>query len=158
MAKITKINLNDFEQVHSEEELEGHTAIILTMKTPEGSPKLPDLYYRKPIKFIEFKNLDGVEWFKDIRISKEGTQEEYSARVKWWFEKAREDKEFREIVNNTFRSNGFDVVASWNSAMNYLLMLDKSKRKTYIKQFVWNWLTKGYHAYSNRKERAKSWK
>lgn len=141
--KPTKLNLNDFEQVTTVEELQDHVGLILTPKKLNNGTQLPNLYFRKPIKVIEIEDVDQVEWFRDIRISKEGTLDDYAHRVKWWFENALKDDKYKTILNDTFNRNGFEIAKSWALAENYLYKLTPSQRKTYIAAFVWRWLSRG---------------
>lgn len=150
--KVTKINLNEYEKVETREELEDHTGIVLIL------PNIPDkeLYYRKPIKVVEFKDLSEVEWFKDMRISKEGTEAEYASRVDWWFDHAIEDSDYRTILNQTFNRNGYDIKGEWERARNWLKGQTPAARKTYLAKYVWNYMVKGMNSWLYKKD--KGWR
>lgn len=108
----------------------------------------PQLLYRRGLsKHNEVANVDEVEWTKDIRISKEGGDDEYSHRVDWWYSKALESDEYKKILNAAFNKNGFDLKKSWLMSQNYLKKFNYSARKTYIHKYVWNWLTNGMHQF-----------
>lgn len=149
--KITKINLNDFEQVKTREELEGHTSIIITPKK-HGDKQLDDIYFRKPITVIEIDDVDNAVWYKDVRISREGTIEEYTKRVEWWYDNAIKDADYRAILNATYNKHGFDIKSAWEKSKYFLYGLTPAGRKTYLAQYVNKWMSKGIARHLQRKE------
>jgi hypothetical protein len=146
MNKPKKINLNQWEKVDQLSDLDNYQSLIITpVKLIDGT-QLPDLYFRKGIKkYNEVEDISLIEWFKDIRISKEGTDEEYSQRVDWWYNKALENDSYRELINSSFNKHNFDVKKAWNMSQNYLKKFNYSARKTYLHKYVWNWLSSEMH-------------
>jgi len=148
MSRPKHINLNQWEKVKTFEDLDGYQALIITPSKMSDGTQLPELYFRKGIsRFNEIKDISSTNWTKDIRISKEGGDNEYSLRVDWWFENALNNKEYREIINTAFNKNNFDVKKHWNMAQNYLKKFNYSARKTYIHKYVWNWLSNEMHKF-----------
>lgn len=146
MSKPKVIDLNKYERVNTPEELDGYQGLVIVpVKLGDGFQP-PNIFFRKGIKkHNEIENTDGVEWFKDIRISKEGDDETYGQRVNWWFDQAILDDEYRKLINDNFNKHGFDIRKSWSMAQNYLKKFNYSARKTYLHKYVWNWLSNGLH-------------
>lgn len=147
--KPIRINLNDYEHVKTESDLKEHVGLIII---PQNN--LPPMYFRKPIKVIEIEDVDNAVWFKDIRISKNGEQHEYAKRVEWWFNQALNDRDYKELINQMFNRNGYDVKKDWEKAKCFLIASDKTTRKTYIHQFINKWMTRGMNRqieYNHRK-------
>lgn len=155
MSKTVKIDLNDYELVQSQEDIEGHTGlIIIPVKTSETDVPTPR-YFRKPITVIEIEDVNSAVWYKDIRISKKGTDAEYAERVNWWYDNAIRDKEYTSILNQSYNRNDFPIKKEWEGSRMYLLRQMPSTRKTYIHQFVNKWMNRGMMMHLNRKNQYK---
>jgi len=149
------IDLNKYEIVNSEEELEGYTGIIITPLRMVDGTQPPKLHFRKgKPKVHEIDDVDSTVWFKDIHISNKGEDHEYAHRVDWWFDNALKDEDYRQIINETFNRNGYELKMAWEKARNWLKGQTPSARKTHLHKFVWNWLTKGMSMQLGRMERS----
>lgn len=158
MAKPKVFDLNKWEKVKTEPELDGYQGLVIIPPRLENGTQLPSIYYRRgEVKSPEIEDVSTIEWFKDVRISKLGHGVEYAKRVDWWFDNALKDEEYRQIINDTFNRNGFDVKISWEKAKNDLKRYTPSDRKTYIHRFVWNWMIRGMKNYLSYKERKGSY-
>lgn len=148
MSKPKKINLNQWERVKTADEMEGYQGLIIVpIALPDGT-QLPNIYFRKgEFKHNEIDDVESVEWNKDIRISKEGSDDEYAERVNWWYSNALTNEEYRQLINTEFNKEGFDVKKQWNLSQNYLKKFNYSARKTYLHKYVYNWLRNEFHKY-----------
>jgi hypothetical protein len=154
---ITKIDLNKWEMVGSENDLENYQSLIITPRKFIDGTQPPVLYFRRGAGLKQLiEDTTQVNWSKNCEISNKGTPEEYSERVDWWFDNAIENDEYKTIINDTFNRNGFDVKMSWEKAKMWLKRCVPSKRKTYIHKFVWNWMSGGMTMLLNRLERERS--
>lgn len=152
----TKIDLNRWERVASEEDIENYRSlIIIPLKLIDGT-QLPPLYFRqgKPLEPL-IEDVEGVQWNKMIRISNLGDVTDYCKRVDWWFNNALADDEYKTILNDTFNKYGFNLKVSWDKAINWLKGCTPAQRKTYLHKFIWNWLNKGLTWQMNRVEKGK---
>lgn len=148
MSKPKVINLNDYEKVKSKDDLDGYIGLVIIPAKLENGIQLPSIFFRKgTLKHNEIKDVGSVEWFKDIRISKEGDDTEYASRVDWWYDHAISNDDYRKIINDSFNKHGFDVKKNFDMAINYLKKFNFSARKTYIHKYIWNWLTNSMHQY-----------
>ena len=96
--KPKKIDLNQYELVDSEDDLEGYTGIILIPKRLRDGSQPPSLFFRKESGIIHIVDVDNAVWFKDCRISQAGSQMDYIKRIDWWFENALKDEEYKQIL------------------------------------------------------------
>lgn len=153
MPKPKKINLNTWERVQELPDLDGYQSLILTPHKLEDGTQLPDLYYRRGLsKFLEIDKVDEVDWHKNIRISKEGTETDYAYRVRWWFENAEKDEEYKEIINSTFNRKEYPLKTEWEKLKYWLIRQSYSSRKTFIHKFAWNWLTRNMHRHLSKQQ------
>ena len=151
--KPKKINLNQWEKVDTISDLDNYQSLIITpIKLSDGT-QLPDIYFRKGIKkYDEVLDVNTTKWYQDIRISKDGNDDEYGKRVDWWFEQALDNEDYRSLLNTNFNKHGFDIKKSWDMAQNYLKRFNYSSRKTYIHKYVWNWMVRGLHQHMKFKK------
>ncbi len=154
MPRLIKIDLNKWDVVGSKDDLEGYSGLTITPKKLVNGIQPDDIFFRRGKQQVpEIENVEEAVWYKDCLISKNGSLEDYIKRIDWWFESALNDEDYKEIINNTFNRNGFDIKMSWEKAKNWLISRNQSSRKTYIHKFVWNWLSKGMTMQLNRLER-----
>lgn len=149
MSKPKRINLNDFERVEKETDLEGYQAVILTpLKVKIGDEWMQpeDLYFRKPVRGERpVENISNAVWHKDVVISTLGSDYDYGRRVKWYFDNALEDVEFKGMINDTFDKNGFNIRQHLEWMQPWLKKQTLSCRKSHLKKFIWDHLTKDYN-------------
>lgn len=145
-----KIDLNNFTKVNSIEECDGYNSLMIIPAKLSDGTQLPPLYFRGGEHDLIIDITDELIWDKNSRISTAGTQEEYNKRVNWWFDNARNNDMYRELVIDTFNRLGFDVLLSWEKCKNWLKSCPDCDRKSYIHKFVFNWLKKGYTWQINR--------
>lgn len=144
MSKIKTIDLNKYTKVLNEEECDGFNCIKIIPAKLKNGTQLPPIFFRgNEIELIYDIEKDTV-WSKKANISIRGGQEEYNKRVDWWFENARKDPTYRELVIDTFNRMGFDVLMSWEKCKNWLKTCADCDRKSHLHKFVFNWLKKGY--------------
>jgi hypothetical protein len=141
MPKPKKIDLNQYELVDSEEELDGYTGIIVIPKKLHDGTQPPVLHFRKESNIIHIVDTDNATWFKDCRISQAGSQMDYIKRIDWWFDNALADEEYRQILINMYKTAadkyGFDLKKRIDQSKGWLKSLNGTARKTYIhKSFI----------------------
>lgn len=142
-----KYDLNDYEIVGSKEDLTGFKGLIIVPRRLEDGTQPPELFFRKPLNVVYLKDIDNIKWHKNIQISKQGSDKEYGQLVDWWFEQARNDVDYKEMIKDNYHRFGFNVPESTEKAIIHLKTKD---RKTAIHKFFIKWLTKGLNWAINR--------
>jgi hypothetical protein len=149
--KPKRINLNDYEQVKTEKDLEGYSAIIITpLKFADGM-QAPDILFRRKAKYKAISDTEGVIWDQNTVITTATTPLKYASLVDWWVESALADEEWKFKINNTFGKNGFDVKMSMDKAIKWLKTCKPSMRKSHLNKFFNIWFNKGFDRYLNAK-------
>ena len=149
MSKPKRINLNDYERVEKESDLEGYQSVILTpLKVKVGDEWMQpqDLYFRKPEserKFVETPV--GAVWYKDVPICTKGSKYDYTKLVHWWYDNALKDPEFKAIINDTYAKNGFRVNVEVEKMKTWLVRQPQSSRKSHLYMFTNKWLNRNYN-------------
>jgi len=150
MPKPKKIDLNQYEVVSSEDDLIGHSGLILIPKKNKDGSQPQTFYFRKPSGVVHIEDVDNSVWTKDCRISTAGSQMDYIKRVEWWFENALKDPEYREILismyKNAVDNYGFNMKYRIEQTKGWLQSLEGSARKTYINKALMSSMNRGVTA------------
>lgn len=134
--KPKKINLNDFD-VCAEEDAD----IVII---PKGEGLTPLYFQRTNGRYEYVEDTDNCIWFKNARISTSGTDEEYAARVDWYFDNLNE--EFLEELTKTVQPAidlNWDLELSLNKLRAKLKLLTGTARKSYIAKAIVQWIIGG---------------
>jgi hypothetical protein len=153
--KPKKIDLNSWERVDEQEDLEGYNGLIIVPQKLEDGTQLPPLYFIREAAKQYIEDITNAVWTKNCEISNKGEQSEYSKRVDWWVKNALDDEEYRTTLNETFNKHGFNLKLSWDKAFITLKGMIPSSRKTYLHKYIWKWLTRGIQWQINRIEKGK---
>jgi len=156
MPKPKRINLNNYQKVNKEEELEGFSSLIITpFKQPDGTQP-PIVFLRRPAKGGALAvDIETDDWSRKAVISTVGSEAEYNKRVAWWIDNALKDPEYKQMVNDAFANNGFNLKGEFEKIKGWLLMCNESQRKSHVDKFVKKWLNKNYAQHLNKINRNK---
>lgn len=132
------MNLNKYEVTKERSEAD----LIIYLFEVEGKEQRPLMLKHKTSKdFSYLSNVTNAVWEQSVRISTEGTQEEYNKRVDWWFD-GMDDSYKSQIaaVAKNATDRGLDIKTSAMKCRMYLKNANKSKRKSFLSKFFTTWI------------------
>lgn len=109
----------------------------------ESNTPVLKLYFKRTNFDDGVVDTEGVKWKKTIKISRRGTDEEYQARVDWWFDNAANDEEYKKELESSFVDIlGNALIPTVKLTKAWLIRCPSYKRKNYINRFVYGWLSR----------------
>jgi len=128
------------------------TLKIVPLAAEDGSQGPPLFFIGKRSKrfMVTPENMDDALWNKNVFLDDKLSPRDYMTVVDWWFDKAQEDEEYKEIIGATFKHLN-DLSVQINKAHRWLLTTGAhtvsgsgkfNKRKKNIGKFLDHWLNK----------------
>jgi len=142
MARNITIDLNKWSKVDAPQK---YDSLTLILKDPENGGPLPPLHFVKKNRVSLVKDPGEVIWTPNVKIDMYCEDDVYKKLVDWWYDSMLQDDETKTILNDLARNateRGMDLKNVVQSSREWLYHCIKSKRKSDVKKFITNWVSR----------------